>query len=66
MKDVGKFYEHLVYITAISYILWPFGIFCGNFGTFFTVLVSCTKDTWQPWSVAMRERIEWHKEANAK
>jgi hypothetical protein len=43
MKDVGKFYGHLVYFSAISYILWPFGIFyghlvyifCGRFGTFF-------------------------------
>jgi hypothetical protein len=34
MKDVGKFYGHLVYFTAISYILWPFGIFYGHFGTY--------------------------------
>jgi putative exporter of polyketide antibiotics len=27
MKDIGKFYGHLVYVTAISYILWPCGIF---------------------------------------
>jgi hypothetical protein len=27
MKDVGKFYSHLVHFSAISYILWPFGIF---------------------------------------
>jgi hypothetical protein len=32
MKDAGIFYGHLVYVTAISYILWPFGIFCGHFG----------------------------------
>jgi hypothetical protein len=25
MKDVGKLYSHLVYFTAISYILWTFG-----------------------------------------
>jgi hypothetical protein len=35
MKDVKKFYGHSVYVTAISYILWPFGMFCGNFGIFF-------------------------------
>jgi hypothetical protein len=41
MKDVGKFYVPLVYVTAISlfiaiwYILWPFGIFCGHFGIVF-------------------------------
>jgi hypothetical protein len=27
MKDVGIFYDHLVYFTAIWYIVWPFGIF---------------------------------------
>jgi hypothetical protein len=26
MKDVGIFYDHLVYFTASWYILWPFGI----------------------------------------
>jgi uncharacterized membrane protein YagU involved in acid resistance len=25
MKDVSKFYGHVVYFTSISYILWPFG-----------------------------------------
>jgi hypothetical protein len=25
----GRFYGHLVYFTAICYILWPFGIFYG-------------------------------------
>jgi hypothetical protein len=34
MTGVGKFYCHLVHFTAISYILWPFGIFCGHFGIF--------------------------------
>jgi hypothetical protein len=36
MKEVGKFYGNLVYFTAISYMLWPFGIFCGHFGVFFS------------------------------
>jgi hypothetical protein len=44
MKDVGKFYGHLVNFTAVSYILWTFGIFCDHFGIcIFPVLVSCTK-----------------------
>jgi hypothetical protein len=30
MKDVDIFNDHSVYFTAIWYILWPFGIFCGN------------------------------------
>jgi hypothetical protein len=40
-EDVGIFYGHLVNFTAFWYILWTFGIFCGNlvyfsrFGIFF-------------------------------
>jgi hypothetical protein len=30
-KDIVKFYGPLVYFTAISNFLWPFGIFCGHF-----------------------------------
>jgi hypothetical protein len=30
MEDVDIFYGHLVSFTAIGYILWTFGIFCGN------------------------------------
>jgi hypothetical protein len=26
----GKNYKDLVFFTAILYILWPFGIFCGK------------------------------------
>jgi hypothetical protein len=29
MEDFGMFYGHLVYCTAIWYILWSFGIFYG-------------------------------------
>jgi hypothetical protein len=38
-------YDHLVYCTAVWYILWPFGIFCGHlvylwpFGIFCGLLV---------------------------
>jgi hypothetical protein len=49
MKDVGKFYGHSVYITAILYILWPFGIFMVIL-VYFSVLVCCSKKIWQPWS----------------
>jgi hypothetical protein len=28
MENLGLFYDHLVYFTAIGNILWPFGIFC--------------------------------------
>jgi hypothetical protein len=27
---VGIFYGHLVFFTTILYILWTFGMFCGN------------------------------------
>jgi hypothetical protein len=30
MEYLGIFYDHLVYVTAIRNILWPFHIFCGN------------------------------------
>jgi hypothetical protein len=30
MENLGIFYDHLFYFTAIGNILWPFGIFCGN------------------------------------
>jgi hypothetical protein len=30
MENLGTFYDHLVYFTAIVSILWPFGIFCGH------------------------------------
>jgi hypothetical protein len=36
MKDVGIFYDHKVFVNDISYILWPFGIFCGHFGITFS------------------------------
>jgi hypothetical protein len=30
MENLGIFYDHLVYFTAIENISGPFGIFCGN------------------------------------
>jgi hypothetical protein len=30
MENLGIFYNHLVYFTAIINILCPFGIFCGH------------------------------------
>jgi hypothetical protein len=30
MENLGIFYDHLVYFTAIGNILSPFGIFCVN------------------------------------
>jgi hypothetical protein len=39
MGDDGIFYGHLVHFTEFCYILWAFGIDCGNFSVF----VFCTK-----------------------
>jgi hypothetical protein len=30
MKDVYTFYGHLVHFMVFCYILWTFGIVCGN------------------------------------
>jgi hypothetical protein len=30
MENVGIFYDHLEYFTAIWYNLWPFSIVCGH------------------------------------
>jgi hypothetical protein len=50
MKDGGKVYGHLVYFTAISYILLSFGIFCGHFGIFFQFWYVVPSKIWQPWT----------------
>jgi hypothetical protein len=42
-NDVGTLDVHLVYFTAIWYILWPVGIFCGYL-VYFSVLVYFTKE----------------------
>jgi hypothetical protein len=42
MEVVGVFYGHLVHFTVFCYILWTFGIVCGNL-VFFPVLVFCNK-----------------------
>jgi hypothetical protein len=42
IEDVGIFYGHLVRFTVFCYILWTFGIVCGNF-LYFSILVFCTK-----------------------
>jgi hypothetical protein len=43
MKNLGIFYDHLVYFTAIGNILWPFGIFCGHLLYFSPLCVFWTK-----------------------
>jgi hypothetical protein len=43
MENVGIFYGHLEYFTAIRYILWSFGNVVIIWYIFFTVLVYCVK-----------------------
>jgi hypothetical protein len=43
------FYGHLVHFIAISYILWPFGMFCGHFGIFSCFWYVVARTIWQPW-----------------
>jgi hypothetical protein len=40
MENLGIFYDHLVYSTAIGNMLWPF---CRKFGIFSPALVFWTK-----------------------
>jgi hypothetical protein len=37
MENIGIFYGHLVYFTAMWYSLRPFGIFCGHL-VYFTAI----------------------------
>jgi hypothetical protein len=50
MENVGIFYGHLEYFTAIWYNLWPFGIFCGNLVYFLRFGMFGPRKIWQPWS----------------
>jgi hypothetical protein len=43
MENLGIFYDHFVYFTAVGNILLPFSIFCGKSGIFFPGLVFWTK-----------------------
>jgi hypothetical protein len=53
MKEAGKFYDRLVTLTAICYILWPLGIFCGYSGIFLQFWYVVPRKIWQPWSVVV-------------
>jgi hypothetical protein len=48
MEGVGIFYGHLVYFTAIWYILWPFGIFVGSLVYFLLLWYVAAGKIWQP------------------
>jgi hypothetical protein len=48
MEDVGIFYVHLVYFSAICNILWPLGIFTGHLAYFFPFWYVVASKIWQP------------------
>jgi hypothetical protein len=50
MENLGIFYDHLVYFTAIGKILWPFGIFCGHSVYLSPFWYFVPRKIWQPWS----------------
>jgi hypothetical protein len=45
MENIGIFYGHLEYFTAIWYILWPFGnvVVIWYLYIYFPILVNCVK-----------------------
>jgi hypothetical protein len=49
MEDAGICYGHLVHFTVLSYILWTFGIVCGNLVYFFLFWYFVPRKIWQPW-----------------
>jgi hypothetical protein len=55
MEVVGIFYGHLVYFTAIWYILCPFGICYGNLVYFPLFWYVVSSNIWQPCSVRGNE-----------
>jgi hypothetical protein len=50
MEDVGIFCGHLVYFTAIRYILRPLGIFYGHLVYFSLFWYVVPRKIWQPCS----------------
>jgi hypothetical protein len=58
MDIVGIFYGHLEYFTAIGYILWPFGIFSGIWGTFLPFWYVVLRKIWQPWSPPRTDSVK--------
>jgi hypothetical protein len=48
MENLGIFYDHLVYFTAIGNILWKFSIFCGHLVYLFPFWYVAPIKIWQP------------------
>jgi hypothetical protein len=47
-EDVGIFYGQLFYFTAIGFILWAFGKFCGPLVYFSLLWYVVPRNIWQP------------------
>jgi hypothetical protein len=47
-ENLGILYEHLVYLTSIGNILWPFGIFCGHLVNISPFWYFGPRKIWQP------------------
>jgi hypothetical protein len=48
MENVGIIYDHLEYLKAIWYTLWPFGIFSGYLVHFYQYWCVVRRKIWQP------------------
>jgi hypothetical protein len=57
-ENLGIFYDHFVYFTAIGKILWPFGIFCGHWVYFSPFWYFVPRNNWQPWSEPICTNIQ--------
>jgi hypothetical protein len=55
-ENIGMFYDHLVYFTAIGNMLWQFGIFCGHLVYFSPYWYFVPRKIWQPCCVAQRNK----------
>jgi hypothetical protein len=49
MENVGIFYDHSEYFTAIWYNLWPFDIVCGHLVCHSQFIMLGPRKIWQPW-----------------
>jgi hypothetical protein len=66
MDNLGIFYDHLVYFTAIgNAILWPFSIFYGHSVYFSPFLVFCTKKNLATLELARRSMFKKGKFVSA-
>jgi hypothetical protein len=59
MKNLGIFYDHLVYFTAIENMLWPFGIICDHLAYISPFWYFVPRKIWQPWSARGKNGPVW-------